>query len=118
MNLYASSGSTTDRVNAHRVTAQWAESQATWNNRLTGIRWANPGGDVSAVVESYFVVSPLGWKTLNLTTLAESWRLGTVQNYGVLLESPNISGNNEKTYGSSEASNVSLRPYLRVCYYR
>jgi len=114
--MYESNGSTTDQVNAHRVTAEWTELDATWNRRLSGVNWATAGGDYASQVESSFVVSQTGWKTLDLTTLAEQWRTGAVANYGLILESPFASGNNEKLYYSRQSANTSLRPYLQVCY--
>ena len=114
--MYESNGSTTDQVNAHRLTAEWTELDATWNRRLSGVNWATAGGDYASQVESSFVVSQTGWKTLDLTTLAEQWRTGAVANYGLILESPFASGNNEKLYYSRQSANTSLRPYLQVCY--
>jgi hypothetical protein len=124
LGLYLSknSGSQTDVVEAHRLTRNWTEGTggkntgATWN-RYNGVSaWTTAGGDYDASIAGSFVASGTGWKTITLTTLAQAWVNGTYANQGVILLSPPKSGNNEKQYNSSDASNASQRPKLAVCY--
>ena len=122
LNLYSNTGRQTDMVEAHRITRAWTEgngiflSGATWN-RYNGLNnWTTPGGDYDAAVAGSFVASGTGWKTMTVTNLVQSWVSGTVANNGVILLSPPASGNNQKSYRSSDYGTASLRPYVSLCY--
>lgn len=49
MKMQMVSGNVQD-VSVYRLLNNWAENQVTWNNRLTGVPWATPGGDLSSLV--------------------------------------------------------------------
>ncbi len=105
--LYSSSGATNDAVQAHRVTQVngWTETGANWNEYDGSRRWGTAGGDYDATVEGAFIADAVGWKSMTIASLVQRWVNGSVVNNGLLLESPPRSGNNEKTYYSSEALN-------------
>ncbi len=53
---------------------------------------------------------------MTIASLVQRWVNGSVVNNGLLLESPPRSGNNEKTYYSSDFGTASYRPYLVIEY--
>jgi hypothetical protein len=65
-----------EEVTLHRVTGDWAEMTATWNNF---------GGSFDAVVEGTFTPAGAGWYSVNVTTLVSGWVDSTYANYGILL---------------------------------
>lgn len=71
--------SQTRPVTMYRVTGGWAESSLNWNNR--------PGYAESlgswATTYDY-----LGWKSVDVTSLARNWVSGATPNYGVVLVGP------------------------------
>jgi PKD repeat protein len=92
-------------VRVHRITAPWSETAVTWNNFGSGF---------DSAVEDFLVSQGTGYHYVDLTELAQGWMDGTYDNYGVLLEQ-NLS--TYDTYKSSEYSNSTVRPRLRVCYH-
>jgi hypothetical protein len=119
--LHSNSGSA-DVVEAHRVTRDWLEgtgapnSGASWNRYNGFSLWGTPGGDYDPQAAASFVASGTGWKSLDLSDLAQAWVDGTYPNYGLILLSPPAAGNNEKEYRSSDSSTCAERPKLRVTY--
>jgi len=91
-------------VNAHRITADWAEASVTWNSF---------GGAYDPAVIGSFVANSLGWRHIDVTALVENWIDGVYPNYGILLEqgvtSPTI-------YPSSEFATQDWHPLLKICY--
>ena len=118
--LYVTADATTPPVvQAHRVLREWVEGTgsgdgASWNTTDGSTAWSTPGADYDAGIEGSFVADSLGWKTLDLTSLVQSWVGGNQPNYGLILLSPPLSGNNEITYHSSDASDPTLRPKLLI----
>src|SRR5690606_1448349 len=47
-------------INLHQVTAPFLETEANWNERMTGINWATPGGDVGALLGT-ITANPTTW---------------------------------------------------------
>ena len=113
--LEASTGSP-DTVYVHSVTADWDESEVTWLQRKTFRNWSSAGGDYSAVALSSFVADSVGWKSADITSLADQWQKVPASNHGVILRSDDASGNNQKTYTSSDDADASRHPRLTVVY--
>jgi len=117
--FYASTRvSTTEALRAHRLTRSWTELGATWRTYDGTNNWASQGGDYDPAVAATANLDGTAnvWKQWTITALVQSWTNGTFTNYGVLLESPSASGNNERRFNSSENASVTLRPKLTITY--
>ncbi len=92
-------------VNVRRITAPWDESTVTW---------ASFGSSFDPTIIGSFVSDTIGWHSVDVTSLVQSWRDGT-PNYGLALEE----GNTPlvySTYNASEFDTPELRPKLDVTY--
>jgi uncharacterized repeat protein (TIGR01451 family) len=120
MELYYASSrvTTTEALRLHRVTRSWTELGATWRTYDGTNNWAAQGGDYDAAVAASVNLDGTVnvWKQWAITSLVQSWANGTFTNYGVLLESPPASGNNERRFNSSENASATLRPKLTITY--
>jgi uncharacterized repeat protein (TIGR01451 family) len=103
-------------VSAHRITAPWLESQATWNNRLTGTPWSTSGGSYNSTAEASLVMGANGVYNWSLTTLAQGWLNGSMANNGVLIRQVNQAVEGGSQFDSREATTVANRPRLNVDY--
>lgn len=111
-------------VNVYRVTGAWNESQATWNERLTGAAWTAAGGDYAA--GSYATATLHPYQTagaevyqISVTTLVQQWVAGTYVNNGMLLISDSENANQFKLFAfESTESSVSgaVLPQLVIDY--
>ncbi len=79
------------QVDLYALTADWAEADATWNDRDDGVPWSNPGGD-------YDQSGPVSQRVIDLADegdfvewpvqgIVEAWHLGAVPNHGLLIKS-------------------------------
>lgn len=106
---------------AHRLLRSWDEAGATWNKAASSVSWQQPGAmganDREAAASGSVSVNQLtGWAKINITGLVQKWLDAPASNYGLLLKG--TSDRNAQFYFySSEASDVSLRPYLQIDYY-
>ncbi len=58
-----------------------------------------------------------GYKAWNVTGMVQDWVRNPASNYGLMLNSDLVAGNNSYRYfASSEASNAALRPYIEIVY--
>lgn len=110
----------TPTFEAHRITAQWDEASATWNDRELATPWGVPGGDFDAAIEAATPApaGAFGFLSWSVTNLVAQWLSGAVPNFGLAIVEPN---DNNVTGGRklfhSEQSNVlpqDLRPFLRI----
>jgi uncharacterized repeat protein (TIGR01451 family) len=120
MELYYASTrvSSSEALRVHRLTRSWTELGATWRTYDGTNNWVTQGGDYDpAVVASANLDGTVNvWKQWSITSLVQSWANGTFTNYGVLLESPAATGNNERRFNSSESTPTTLRPKLTITY--
>lgn len=92
-------------VSVHRVTQSWSESALTWANSSGGV------AHDSASSGSFSPASTGRYYDIDITTLANQWRAGTL-NYGVILR---ISGSNSSAlFTSREWATAAQRPELVV----
>jgi hypothetical protein len=95
-----------------RLIESWVESQATWNQRSTGVNWGSAGaegtGSNSGVAHSANC-GTTGLQVVDLTALVQEWVNGTT-NHGMLFAD---SGSDGIDFSSSESS---LSPLLTVSY--
>ena len=103
-------------VTIHRITADWGETTATYNN------FAN---SFAAGAEGGFVADALGWKTVDVTSLVQAWVLGPAAggyaNYGIAMAELQENGAyGWATYWSSDWGTIygdpTLRPKLVITY--
>ena len=92
-------------VNLYRVTADWDEMTVTWNSFA---------GAYDGTLQGGFMSDNLGWKSADVTALVKSWLDGTYDNFGILMDQPNVFYA-ISNYHTHEAA-VNLPPYLEVCY--
>jgi len=105
-------------IEVHRVTADWDENAASWNNRLSGVPWTTAGGDYDAAVAgSGSAATSTGWENYSLSSLVQSWLDGSNSNNGVLLRLADETPNSYDQWNSDELANGrSLTPKLTVVY--
>lgn len=101
-------------VEAFALTEAWVESEVTWNQATDTRNWT--GGDFASTVYGSYMADGMGWKTMDLTLLAQRWVDQPTANHGVILSSPSASGDNKKEYVSSDDADASLHPSLIISY--
>jgi hypothetical protein len=72
----------------HRVTSEWDEEAATWERRLLGASWSEPGGDFDPEPLVEITVGPDQPDSVRVDfplELIADWRSGAVENHGVIL---------------------------------
>ncbi|HUF89502.1 MAG TPA: DNRLRE domain-containing protein [Gemmatimonadota bacterium] len=72
----------------HRVTSEWGEEAATWERRLLGAAWSEPGGDFDPEPLLELTIGPDQPDSVAVdfpTDLIEDWRAGAAENHGVIL---------------------------------
>lgn len=117
---------------AWRLLKDWTGSQATWNVRQTGVKWASAGAltldqdtgeepvdstELDGVAAGDFV----SWSGQGLVDLVQGWVDGTYANYGVLITAPDaenagVAGTAANLFLSSDYSLTPYRPRLVVWY--
>ena len=72
----------------HRLTSEWDEEAATWERRLLGASWAQPGGDFDPEPIAEITIGPEQPDSVRVDfplALIADWRSGAVENHGVIL---------------------------------
>ncbi len=72
----------------HRLTSEWDEEAATWERRLLGASWAQPGGDFDPEPIAEITIGPQQPDSARVDfplDLIADWRSGAVENHGVIL---------------------------------
>lgn len=92
-------------VRVHRATSAWDESTVTWGSFADA---SDP-----TIAASFISGGGFGFRSADITALAQGWVSGAVPNYGVLIEEDAVE---ETEYLSSETENVEDRPKLDLCY--
>ena len=112
----------TQTINIHRVKVEWDQVQATWNERLTGISWQQPGAsgadDIDLTPSGTIVVDATNadFKSSDLKDLVQGWVDGTYPNYGILLKAPSGSWTWYNFYSAQSAEPTLYGPRLLVYY--
>jgi len=89
------------RVKIGRTLENWDEMQVTWNNRLTGVAWTNPGGDYEGTYADEGPSNPSGDTSLDTASLVQLWIDGTYTNYGYHLRDEDVNCGGD-LYASSD----------------
>ncbi|WP_437654684.1 DNRLRE domain-containing protein [Sorangium sp. So ce1182] len=92
-------------VRVHRVTSAWEESTVTW---------ASFGAAFDPAAAASFVSGGgSGFRSSEITELAQAWVSGGAENHGVLIEEDPVQ---RTDFRSSEKAHVEDRPKLDLCY--
>ncbi|WP_437622966.1 DNRLRE domain-containing protein [Sorangium sp. So ce1151] len=92
-------------VRVHRVTSAWEESTVTW---------ASFGAAFDPAAAASFVSGGgSGFRSSEITELAQAWVSGRAENHGVLIEEDPVQ---RTDFRSSEKAHVEDRPKLDLCY--
>jgi len=106
------------KVNVHRVTNAWEELEATWIDRLLGIHWDKPGGDVVDILNPPYILDyapPGNWMSHSIKDIVLAWKNGK-PNYGVLLEQGPTSPYLRYRSKDYNDDNDEFAPYLKLIY--
>jgi len=120
LQLYLSSvkNTVTLNVSVYRLTNNWTESGVTWNNRTATAAWTTAGGDYGNT--TVFAMVPVNLSARfyewNITSLVQGWVNGSWPNYGLIMIASGATGNNVKSFASSNNGNASRLPVLIVNY--
>jgi hypothetical protein len=101
-----------DLLRVYRLTEDWVEGQATWNERSAGVPWTDVGADGPQSHGGVFVVGDCkatGQRSIDLVPLVQEWSDGAA-NHGVVLTDTGPDG---VQIDSSESASP---PVLRVTY--
>lgn len=85
-------------LGAHRVLADWNDSQANWSQRKTGLSWSvggmGSGSDYAAIADGAASVLGAGgaWVELDVTDMAQAWVSNAADNHGVVVLQKAASG--------------------------
>ena len=110
------SGASNDSIRVHRITQDWTESEVTWLERRNGRDWDTAGGDYDLSQAAAFDAGTVGWRSVDIATLAQGWLDGSYANYGLLLVPEVAPGNDTNEFTSSDDGDASLHPKLTITY--
>jgi len=115
---YTDAGAGTTRIhNVHRITEDWTEEGASWNNRGPG-NWSSAGGSFNTTpTASQTVNTTYEFKTWAVITDVQAFVTGSSANYGWMIKDDEVSSTSDKwQYRTREYSTVTKRPKLVVTY--
>jgi hypothetical protein len=100
----------------YQLTEAWNESQVTWDNRLTGQPWTDPGangtGSHKTTAEGTLPTGSTGWQSVDVTTSVQNWSNCETNEGWVFIPA----GTGGWTFASSESGTQANRPKLTVTY--
>nr|MBC7244124.1 DNRLRE domain-containing protein [Chloroflexota bacterium] len=111
-------------VSLYPLLVPWVDTEATWNQAAQGVPWAVPGAGAADIdynptpAAVAAGVRASGPYVFNVKTTVQNWLTGTLPNEGLLISGPRGGGSGSEHYrfASSEASDASRRPELRIIY--
>ena len=103
-------------VKAYRLTSEWIETKASWNNRIGSSSWSSVGGDYDPIELStqVFLNSSEDYYNFTITELTRNWVNGNYNNYGIILIASNVSAGNFSKISSSDSTTASQRPQIII----
>ena len=106
-------------LEAHMITTDWRENEASWLNRNNSEKWAKPGGDFALdAVAKYELPASFGkgWvvlKSRDLTKQIKNWICDKESNYGLMLISTStLGGPSMKIFADSKDKLADRGPKL------
>ncbi|MGQ0679110.1 MAG: DNRLRE domain-containing protein, partial [Actinomycetota bacterium] len=75
-------------VGVYEITSDWLSSQATWNQRKSGVGWGSPGGDLAAQPETVLnnITGPIGYRSFSIMSMVKAWVRGERPFHGVAVK--------------------------------
>ena len=114
-------GTLNEVIGAHRITADWNEGEATWNNRKTGIAWGTAGGDCEVGAQDTQLVNvgirdtADAWFSFLLTQQVKDWLDSVDANYGLCFKWANeLVADSLRGFRTSDDAIADQRPFLWV----
>jgi hypothetical protein len=112
-------GAVAGTVTVYRATEEWAEDQATWNVRLTGLGWAGispPGAGGTWATDGAATAAALsgGWMSWTVTDIVKAWIEGAQNNYGFVIKVTDEGTNCWLFFASGEYYSKEYYPVLEV----
>ncbi len=109
-------------VGLYPLLVAWNESQATWNQRQTGVPWAVPGA--AGIGTDYRATSDVvvsggydpGWMSFDVTGRVQQWEAAAGSNFGWRIAQTDTLGGDKTFYSSEYLTDPTLRPKLTVVY--
>ena len=117
LQVYVENAYNTDNltIKAYRVTNNWIESQATWNNFTSSNLWTSAGGDYAEELDSViFENQTTKYYNFSITTATRGWINGSYNNYGIILISTDAEVGNYTYISSSESATSAQRPKIII----
>jgi len=114
--LNYSSNNNNMTVTVYRVTSEWDEAAAGWNNRTEAQPWSTAGGDYGEEITSIVFSNKTGQYNLTITSLVRGWINGSYNNYGIMLISTDAENGDYKEIASSDNPDAVVRPIITVDY--
>ncbi|MFH1521439.1 MAG: DNRLRE domain-containing protein [archaeon] len=114
--LESASGNANVTVKAYRLTSEWIEAEASWNDRITSTAWSSTGGDYdsSEIDTQIFSNSSGNYYNFTITEAVAGWTSESYNNYGIILVSSNTFAGNYSQISSSDSATASQRPQIIV----
>ena len=104
------------QVAVYKCKQGWTDTEATWHDRKTDVRWGSNGGDGlddrEMTASATTTVSDVSaWYEWDITDLVQEWVTNPAENQGMFLISDN---SRELRFYSVNDSDTRYQPYLRV----
>lgn len=113
-------GTDTDEfVDVYRVTRDWNETSATWNQARPGVAWNSPGGDFATPALAGFngFTNDPEWEVWDVRAAVNTWLDDPSSNHGLLLrQRDEVNQTARALLLSSEGAEPLVRPTLQVTY--
>jgi regulation of enolase protein 1 (concanavalin A-like superfamily) len=104
--------------NVHALTANWTQTEASWNSASSTQLWTTPGGDYDPFIFYRGTITKTpGWYPIDVSRLVDIWLKGILANNGMIMVPDN--GDNTvswKYFYASEENTAAVRPKLVVNY--
>ncbi len=118
LRLYESQqfGTQTITGEAHKLTQDWVELEANWNDASSGVPWSSGGGGTydAAVLDSTATNTGAAWREWDVTLVVQEWVDAVSPDYGIaVVHAPVANGNRVQFQSRTAASNL---PELVVQY--
>ncbi len=102
-------------IKIHRVTANWTEFGATWNERKSGTSWTSSGGDYLEEITAQNITNQSGvFYNFTITSIVQGWINGSYENYGIIISAPNTASGNYTYFASTNEPNSAQRPLFFI----
>ncbi|MDH3353015.1 MAG: DNRLRE domain-containing protein, partial [Nanoarchaeota archaeon] len=116
LQVYLSIASNNDSmtIKVYRVTSNWNQTEAGWNNRTSTQTWSLGGGDYLEELDSINFNDTLGYYNFTITSAMRNWVNGSYNNYGLIIISEGAISGDTKEFSSSDEAISAQRPKIIV----